>query len=102
MKKLRIDYLFVCALVLGGGAAVATSSPKTVKRNVATQEWYRTAANGAENGTWIQGVSGGTCQSSEKLCSAEFESGYQPNDHDDETNRDNNLSETVNTGFATN
>ncbi|REA60186.1 hypothetical protein DSL64_16060 [Dyadobacter luteus] len=100
MKKLRIDYLFVCALVLGGGAAVATSGPDVVKSNVATQIWYRTAANDTDSGTWVQGTSSGSCEESELLCSGVFEEGYQPNEHDDNINKQNNLSTTVNTGFV--
>ncbi|TDE09562.1 hypothetical protein [Dyadobacter psychrotolerans] len=100
MKKLKIDYLLLVALLMAGSAAVATRLPNQPKPNVLVEQWFRTApsTNPDQEGGWQSGVAPEECRPSEKICSATFETGYNPNDHVDSVNVQNAIG-SVQTGY---
>ena len=103
MKKLKLDYLFISALLLGGGLAVASNQP-AAKSKTATQVWVRTASASEsapdDNFGWSQGSASDLCDAAQKICKAEFQDGYDPNLHSYEDNQENNLSSSVETGIV--
>jgi predicted DNA-binding WGR domain protein len=98
MKKLKIDYLLVAALMLGGGMAVATQSPKQPGNALITQ-WQRVAQDAQDEGQW-QPLTSAECEASDKLCKASFADGYDPREHTEAENESAAIPASVETGFV--
>lgn len=98
MKKLKINYLIMAALVLGSSMAVATQSVAGQKTALVTR-WERVAADGDDTGSW-RAVSSESCEASEKICKADFATGYDPNQHTEAQNNSAALSGTIQSGYV--
>ena len=99
MKKLRIDYLMMAALVLGSGMAMATRTAPQPEDALVSQ-WQRVADDENDEGTWQPLLPNQPCVSSEKICKASFATGYQPNDHTEAENESAAISGSVTRGFV--
>jgi hypothetical protein len=98
MKKLKINYLIMGALLLGSGLALATQSAARQKTALATR-WERVAQDGDDAGTW-RPVTSESCEASDKMCKADFATGYDPSQHTEAQNNSAALSGTIQTGYV--
>jgi|GEM_PF-6687926 len=97
-NRFKLQYLPVLALFLAAGTAVATKSPDKPK-NALVATWERTAPNATSTGSW-QEVSGQPCQASDKICKADFATGYDPRTHTEAQNTSAAISGSVQQGFV--
>jgi len=93
MKKLKLDYLFVAAMVLGSGLALATAEVASREKPMLVA-WKRSQSN-----VWTQGAAPSSCGSASLLCHGTFPDGYDPNANSDSANRANTTTAIV-LGYA--
>ncbi|HEV7380256.1 MAG TPA: hypothetical protein VGN64_10710 [Dyadobacter sp.] len=99
MKKLRIDYLMMTALVLGSGMAMATRNTAEPKDALLTA-WQRTAPQADQEGSWEPVDPDALCRESEKICKATFATGYDPNQHTENENETAAVSTSIERGYV--
>lgn len=69
-------------------------------KRVVTWRRIATTATANTSNNWASGPGSGACSESSRICTAQFEDGYDPNDHDYATNLDEAI--TFVNGFKTN